>query len=259
MRKTKRGQKLFTATGACPFSLGQLKRLNNRWDSPNLFPVLYQDFPHAGYRNDGEDTGQRVARCDEYSTRGCDGLEHSGSRFSIFYPCVMNAVSVWLTSQSNKVLFIMKCSGTSRRRQISCFNPRFYPGISCRYYARLDSTQMSLLRGNFCQAPTIAKEFAAPYMGILVKETWAFEEIEAFRVQSPPSFEVSGAGQVVDNRVYVGANSQTIKSNVISDITNICECRWIIGIVDATSQSRSPCASAYQTNHDGSPSSVAQA
>src|SRR2546421_8964816 len=77
--------------------------------------------------------------------------------------------------------------------------------------------------------------------------------MEAFRVQSPPSFEVGGTGQVVDNRVYVGANSQTIKSDVVSDITNICECCWIIGIVDATSQSCSPCTSAYQTNHDGSP------
>ena len=60
----------------------------------------------------------------------------------------------------------------------------------------------------------IAVPQAKPNIGI--KKPEPFKEREALCTQSPPSVIVGRAGQIVENRVNIGANGQTEQSDVIS-------------------------------------------
>jgi hypothetical protein len=87
---------------------------------------------------------------------------------------------------------------------------------------------------------------------VWVKKAQSLKEIEAFGVQPPSSAIVSSVGQVVDDCVDVGADGQTEQSDVVADITNIGEHRWVADVADATSESAPPSTAAYRANHDTS-------
>src|SRR5258708_13406364 len=84
--------------------------------------------------------------------------------------------------------------------------------------------------------------------GIWIEKKYTFEEVESLRAQAPSSFVVGYAREIVDERVDVRTDGQTVQPEIIPDIPNICERAWFADGIDTPTHPASSGPSANTPN-----------